>query len=294
MAPGAARKRVLAVAAVHDGVELGALLVERLGLSAEAARRLVAQGGAYVDGRRERAPTRRLRAGEKITVYEAPRVEEGPASNPLPGTHPAAFEVAYVDEHLAVVVKPAGMPSEPDRAGSSPSLAELVRGPFGEQARLMHRLDRAASGLLLVARSLSARRVLAREVAEHRLGRRYFALVGSAPEAPFAVLRSRLQTRAGRTTESQRPEAAMAETHVRYLRAGVAAHLLEVELRTGRTHQIRAQLAAQGLPLLGDDRYDGPLAPRLGLHAHVLVLPHPEGPRLELHAPLPAALRALL
>jgi 23S rRNA pseudouridine1911/1915/1917 synthase len=279
-------KHVLTVLGAEAGVTLAGLLGARLELSPELALRWVTGGGVYLDGRRCRDPQTALEPGQRVLAH-APEVAAEPAPEP---------ELAFCDRWLAVLVKPAGMPSTPTRRGGLPrSLAEFALERLGHRARLMHRLDREASGLLLVSlRGGKSRRALSQQVSGHRVQRLYLALVQGIVAEPRLVLDGALSRSRGRTRVSTDPRARPAETHVSLLGQGQDRSLLQAELRTGHTHQIRAHLAHAGLPLLGDARYGGPPAPRLALHAHCLRLRHPRGGTLELHSPLPDDLRQLL
>lgn len=280
------RKHALQVIAAEDGLALARFLALRLALDEEEAAALVAGGSLFLDDRRQRDPATRLRAGQRVVLRhaEAPLAPE------------AELQVAYREAALAVVEKPAGLASTATRGGGEPTLEELARRTLGPSARLAHRLDREASGLVLVTLGREGQREAARALASGALGRRYLALATGVLDAGELTLRGRLAVRGGRTVESADPRAREAVCHARLLAAaaGREACLLEVELETGRTHQIRAQLAAAGHPLLGDPRYGGPPAPRLALHAHALSLARGDGARLELRSPLPPPLRELV
>lgn len=276
-------KHVVTVLAVDRGSPLGRLLVERLAWSSSRVAWHVRRGAVYVDGRRCRDATRELMVGQKITVHEHAAKES--ATSP-----PAA--PAFVDDDVVVWDKPSGMPSIPTRRGGEVSLEELARKHGGEAVRLLHRLDRETSGLLLAVRSRRAGTVLTEQLRQHDLAREYFAIVTAQPAALAWVIRKPLLARGGlaRVDASGKP----AVTHVRLLRQCGGCALLALALETGRMHQIRAHLASEGMPLLGDTRYGGRAASRLALHAHRLRFVHPEGGEIDVHSPLPAQMRRLL
>ena len=274
-------KHVLTVTGAEAGLGLAAFVAARLALEVAQAEAWVRAGSVYLDGSRERRPETRLRAGQSVTA-RAP--EAAPA--------PPQAHLVYRDAELAVVDKPAGLASMPLRQGGA-SLQDQLGDLLGPEARLLHRLDRDTSGLLLCAVSGQARRELSRAVAEHRLLRRYLAVVQGELDGE-RVIRSRLSARGGRVGSSQDPRAAEAVTRVWPLRRLGGRTLVEAELLTGRTHQLRVHLGEAGLPIVGDDRYGGPPAARLALHAHRLQFEAPGGRRLDLHSPLPVELRALL
>jgi 23S rRNA pseudouridine1911/1915/1917 synthase len=290
-------KRVFLVTGAEEGAALGAILAARLGPALEPGRvgELVRGGSVYVDGRRTRDVDARLRPGQRVILHaEGAPSTAGPA---LP------VRIVYLDEDLAIVDKPEGVPSTPTRAGGVLSVEELLAAALAQgaprRAHLHSRLDLEASGLLLASLSPRARRSLAAAFAEGRTHRRYLALVdGTVAAGAELDLRSRLGVSGGKTRRSDDPRAHPAETRARVVPGaspGDGRTLLSVELSTtGRTHQIRAHLSEAGLPIVGDLRYGGPAAPRLALHAHALVVPHPDGRRIDLHSPLPSSFRALL
>jgi 23S rRNA-/tRNA-specific pseudouridylate synthase len=169
---------------------------------------------------------------------------------------------------------------------------------------LVHRLDRNVSGVVLTAKTSKAAARLARLFRERdgALEKRYLAWVVGVPQPTRGDLRSHLLRLGGLTraldagAEEDGEGGAAREAHLLWERRGVGAKAarLEVRLHTGVTHQIRAQLAHAGHPLLGDVKYGGPRGPRIALHAWRLAFPHPVGgARTEVCAPVPADLLAL-
>jgi 23S rRNA pseudouridine1911/1915/1917 synthase len=280
-------KHVFTVTSAEALLSLRELLQRRLALSAATGGEWIAGGSVYVDGRRCRDPGSTLRAGQRVVAHD-PGVSGATAGLPI----------VYRDAQVAVVDKPAGMPSQATRQGGEITVEDMVRAELGSEARLLHRLDLEASGLLLVSLDVASRPALAQQVARRELARSYFAVVAGALDvtdgrAPL-VIRSRLAVRGGVTRSSDDPRARDAETRVWFLRRHRARSLLRVEIVTGRTHQIRAHLAEQGLPIVGDGRYGGSSAARLALHAHALRFTEPDGGVIDLHSPLPAELRRCL
>jgi 23S rRNA pseudouridine1911/1915/1917 synthase len=211
--------------------------------------------------------------------------------------------IAYEDEHLLVVDKPAGLVVHPGAGRASgtlvQALAGYVAGGEPERPGIVHRLDRDTSGLMVVARSEEAHRRLQNLVRRRELERGYLALVRGRPrswrgqiEAPIGRDRSD-PTRQSLDTDSPRD----AVTHFEVLDLLPAHALLTVRLETGRMHQIRVHLAAIGLPVVGDRVYGVPEPglERQFLHAARLAFAHPfTGERIEVESPLPADLEATL
>jgi 23S rRNA pseudouridine955/2504/2580 synthase len=157
----------------------------------------------------------------------------------------------YENEEILVIDKPAGLPSQPGE-GVRVSVVEAVERDFGFRPFLVHRLDKETSGCLIVARSGSAAAKWTRRVEARELNKTYRAIVRGEPLGRSGVFSESVPTRGGEKN---------AETSWRLLGSFGAPEAperysyLELELGTGRTHQIRLHLAAHGLPILGDDRH---------------------------------------
>jgi RluA family pseudouridine synthase len=202
-----------------------------------------------------------------------------------------SLSVIFCDEALLVVDKPAGLHSLPD--GYDPSLPH-VRGllePEYGRLWMVHRLDRETSGVLVLARSAEAHRALNTQFEQHLVRKVYHARVVGLPQWQETTVRLPLRPNAGhrhRTiVDAQRGKPAV--THLRVLERFEAGALVEASPETGRTHQIRAHLAALGHPIVGDALYGGGVSPAgLFLHARSLQVTHPlSGDRLQFTAEYP-------
>jgi 23S rRNA pseudouridine1911/1915/1917 synthase len=213
--------------------------------------------------------------------------------------------IAWEDEHVLVVDKPAGLVVHPGAGHAEGTLAQLLAGKAagGEDSRrpgIVHRLDRDTSGLMLVARNERAHRALRRSLAERRIEREYLALVRGHPPARSGTIEApigrhpRTRTRMAVGGSAARP----ARTHFTLERSLPGASLLRLRLETGRTHQIRVHMQAIGHPVCGDPQYGA--AGMFGLsrqflHSARLAFAHPvSGERIEVASPLPADLGAAL
>lgn len=235
-----------------------------------------------------------------------------PLRLPTPGERlpvpPAAFPVVYEDDALLVIDKPAGTAVH-GGSGVSFGVIEQLRAsrPDAPFLELAHRLDRGTSGLLMIAKKRSALVALQDMLRESRGRKRYLALVAGDWVNDRQHLRQPLLkwlTASGERRVKVDALGKVAHTIISLKKRFGRYTLLEAELRTGRTHQIRVHLASSGYPIVGDDKY-GPdelrvRFARLGfnrmfLHAAHLEIPHPlTGEPLDLHAPLPAACEKLL
>jgi 23S rRNA pseudouridine1911/1915/1917 synthase len=215
------------------------------------------------------------------------------------------FTVAYEDEHLLVIDKPAGLVVHPARGHRQGTLAQLLAeriagGEDATRAGIVHRLDRDTSGLLVLARSEEAHRLLQAALRERHLQREYIALVEGHPPARSGTIEAPIgrdpRARTRMTVGGHFPREARTRFTLERTLARFA--LLRLQLDTGRTHQIRVHLQAIGYPVAGDPEYG--TAGRLGLqrqflHATRLAFPHPFGGHpVEVSSPLPADLRAAL
>jgi 23S rRNA pseudouridine1911/1915/1917 synthase len=214
------------------------------------------------------------------------------------------FTIAYRDEHLLVVDKPAGLVVHPARGHRQGTLAQLLAplaaGGEPERAGIVHRLDRDTSGLLVVARSEEAHRLLQQALAQRQIEREYLALVEGRPPARSGTIEAPIgrdqRVRTRMTIGGARPREA--RTHFTLERPLPGTSLLRLRLDTGRTHQIRVHLQAIGHPVCGDPEYGTPGLlglRRQFLHATRLAFDHPiSGERIEVSSPLPADLQAAL
>jgi 23S rRNA pseudouridine1911/1915/1917 synthase len=243
--------------------------------------------------------------GEEIALIPPPAADVA-----RPAAQRMALEVVHEDASLLVIDKPAGLivhpgAGNPDRTLMNGLLAHAPQLRQVPRAGIVHRLDKDTSGLLVVAKTLSAQAQLAAQLADRSVKRTYLALVHGEPPAHGTVDAAigrdpRSRTRMAVTTRG-RP----ARTHYKVIERfeGIARSgftLLQCRLETGRTHQIRVHLQHIRHPIVGDPVYQrgaraGVKFPRQALHAAALELSHPRsGKRMDWSAPLPADMKKLL
>jgi tRNA pseudouridine32 synthase/23S rRNA pseudouridine746 synthase/23S rRNA pseudouridine1911/1915/1917 synthase len=194
------------------------------------------------------------------------------------------LDVLECDRHVLVINKPPGLLSQADRTGD-PDVLSLAREHIdaakkdGGKARLVHRLDRPASGVMVLARSSNAARNLSRQFREHTIEKRYLALVeGRVTGIGQCVDYLLKENQQVRVVSADHPDGKRAELSWQSVAQSGGLSLLQVQLQTGRPHQIRVQLSERGHPICGDLRYgatrelDGQ---NLALHSFYLAVEHP-------------------
>lgn len=295
------------------GERLDAFLARRLGLSRSRIVRLIASGHVLVDGERPR----------KSDLVETGQAVEISVPPPAPTTaEPEAIplDVVYEDADLVVVNKPAGMVVHPARGHAGGTLVNALLHHVADlsgiggalRPGIVHRLDKDTSGLLVVAKNDASHHALSDALRARAMRRLYLAAAwGHLPESSMTVDAPIGRHPTDRLRMAVVDGGRRAITRLRVRESWVAAELLDVSLRTGRTHQIRVHLAHIGHPVVGDSAYGsgwergmtGPgrawarelarRVPRQFLHAAELAFAHPRtGAPMRFRVPLPADLEA--
>jgi 23S rRNA pseudouridine955/2504/2580 synthase len=283
------------------------LLRELKGVPKTHVYRVIRSGEVRVNSGRAGADTR-LVEGDQVRV---PPVRVADAAPPAP---PREFPLIHEDDHLIAIDKPAGVAVHGGSGVSFGVIEQLRRArPQAKFLELVHRLDKETSGLLLLAKKRSALTALQDQLRQRGMGKTYAALVSGDWPASRKVIDLALH----KTTDAlgERQVRVVAADHaegrrsvslvaVRQRLSGYS--LLDVTIKTGRTHQIRVHLAHEGHAIVGDPKYGdfvrnrelarGPLQfTRMFLHARALAFDHPaSGERVQLDAPLPADCARLL
>lgn len=284
-----------------SGTTVAAFVKQRATVAWSIAKRYVTSGKVFVDGACVTAIDYRLASGQMVELRKAA---------PRPPDPKREGVLVYDDAHVVVIDKPAGVNSVPYEDRETDTAMDLIRGAWrrlGKPAttialHVVHRIDRATSGLLMFAKSKRAEIGLAAQLRDHTIARRYRCVAHGAVASrriESFLIADRGDGLRGSTSHQGRGKRSI--THVESDRALRGATLCTVRLETGRTHQIRIHLSESGHPLVGEQvyirDYTGPViaSPRLLLHAATLGFDHPiTGERIELASELPADFTAVL
>lgn len=289
-------------------------LAEASGLSRERIKALMAEGAVLVGKTIAKNPSAKMQPGAHFTIQVPPATEAEAQPEDIP------LDIAFEDEHLIVINKPAGMVVHPAAGNQSGTLVNALLyhcagqlSGIGGVARpgIVHRIDKDTSGLLVVAKSTAAHEGLAKQFADHTITRRYLAVCNGFPAPESGTIEGVI----GRSSGNRKKMAVLdddssrgkhAITHYKILKKMNNSSLVECRLETGRTHQVRVHFASIGHALLGDPAYGRttaslrPILQRLrfvrqALHAATLGFNHPvTGTYLELHAELPDDMQELI
>ena len=311
-----ASERIIEGNLSNPTARLDKALAEASGLSRERVKALLGEGRVLIEGKPAAQASAKLPEGTRWAIHVPEAKPLAAAAQDIP------LVIAFEDEHLIVVDKPAGLVVHPAAGNLDGTLVNALLhhcagqlSGIGGVARpgIVHRIDKDTSGLLVVAKSTAAHEGLARQFADHSIDRAYLAVCGGRPLPPAGTIRGAI----ARSTSDRKKMALVgpniagsrgkhAVTHYRTLQALESATYLECKLETGRTHQVRVHLASIGHALVGDPVYGRSPAPirpiiaRLGfarqaLHAARLGFIHPvSGERLGFAAKLPVDMRELI
>ena len=278
----------------EPGATLAAFVKARAAVAWSVAKRQILAGKVFVDGACVTAIDRRLAAGEVVELRrDAPRPRD-PAREGV---------LIHDDAHVVVIDKPSGVSSVPYEDRETGTAMDLVRGAWRRAGKpattvalhVVHRIDRATSGLLMFAKTKKAELGLAAQLRAHAMERSYVCVAhGEVASRRIESVLARDRGDGLRGSTTRRDQGKRAVTHVEARRALLHATLCDVRLETGKTHQIRIHLAEAGHPLVGEQVYirdfAGPIltSPRLMLHAATLGFEHPvTGARIALSSQLP-------
>lgn len=263
--------------------------------------RLIRSGGVFVNGTPVISPSYEVSPNDDVHVRLPESIPEDVTLRP----EAIDLDIVFEDEHLLVVDKPAGLAVHPGAGRTDGTLANALIHRFPnisqvgdpERPGIVHRLDADTSGLMVVARTPSARASLSEAIRTRSVDRRYVALVAGRPRHSAAVIEAPIRRDAGNPTrQAVNPSGRPARTRYRitqtFGQGARSVSLLELKLETGRMHQIRVHLQSIGHPVVGDETYGArirlPGLTRQFLHAYRLAFTHPSsGEMLRFESPLP-------
>ena len=294
-----ARYLTLSITPELAGAEVNTLLRRTLGLSGTVLRRIKwLEDGITLDGARVNVRVR-VREGQTLAARLTP---PAPASGVVPAEGP--LDILYEDWDLIVLNKAPGVLVHPGHGHFDDTLGNFLMYHYkitGEESDFhpVHRLDKGTSGLVVIAKHPHAQEKLKKQLHSGAFRRVYLAVCDGAPPALSGMIDAPIgQTEGSLMAREVRPDGQPARTRYKVVRPLGSRTLLELELETGRTHQIRVHMAHLGCPLTGDFLYgteNRALIARPALHSAELELAHPvTGERLRFAAPLPADMAALI
>jgi 23S rRNA pseudouridine1911/1915/1917 synthase len=278
----------------QPGLTVAAFIKAQCGVAWSVAKRHVTSGKVFVDGERVTEVDHRLAVGQQVELrMAAPRPRDPEREGVL----------VFDDAHVVVIDKPAGISSVPYEDRETGTAMDLIRGAWRRMGKpatsvplhVVHRIDRATSGLLAFAKTKRAELGLAAQLRAHTMERMYIC-VAHGVVTPGRIESNLVADRGDglRGSTSHAGQGKRAVTHVSVRQALRGATLCEIRLETGKTHQIRIHLAESGHPLVGETVYIRDYrstlipSPRLMLHAATLGFEHPvTGERVSLSSPLP-------
>lgn len=274
----------------QSGARLDHLLRREWGLSRRQLTRLKKQPGQVLVNGRDAWLSSRLMAGDHIVVAMAEHLDPAPPE-------PIALEIIYEDQDLLIANKPAGMVSHPTKGYTEGTLANALTWHWqqrGEErpARLVTRLDRETSGLVLAAKTAWSHYRLS----QGKIYKQYLAITRGIPDPPQGEINQPIGRLPDLNKRGVDPEGKSALTKYAVIKIGKNMALVRLEPVTGRTHQLRIHMAWLGCPLLEDFMYGSRegLMDRTALHAETLAFIHPStGQSLEFSAPMPEDMQAL-
>ena len=280
------------------GLEVNTILRRHLHLSGTVLRRIKwLSDGIMVDGQRVTVRYR-VQAGEVLSVR---LTDPAPTSGTVPT--PGPLDLIWEDEDVVVVNKPPGLLVHPSHGHFADTLGNFLMYHYQQTGQdcdfhPVHRLDKGTSGLLVVAKHPHAQEQLKQQLHTEAFRRVYLAICDGQPPAPSGTVDAPIGLAPDSRARAVCPDGQSARTHYRVLQSWEGGSLVELQLDTGRTHQIRVHMAHLGCPLTGDFLY-GTEQPekiaRPALHSHQLSFTHPiTGEHLAFTQPLPEDMAALL
>lgn len=270
--------------APKPGARLDVFVHEELKISRNFAARLGEQGKVLVNDRKQK-PSYKVRTGDIVAVDFDP--------SELVVTEKLDLPIMYEDDDVVVINKPEGVLSHSKGAFNPEATVATFMEPYlqdldGERGGIVHRLDRATSGVMICAKNEAAMSWLQKQFADRKVQKKYVAIIEgtldpSEAKIDMAIARNPRNPKTFRVDPNGKP----AQTHYKIAKHDKEHSLVELQPATGRTHQLRVHLGHQGHPIVGDIFYGGEEYERLMLHAHKLEIILPNKTRKEFVAEIP-------
>jgi len=273
-------------ATVISHQRLDQFVAENFGLSRSQAVKKIQNNLVRCNDEVVKKASKKLKSGDMVSLQEEKVIEKDPSPKKFPIPH-SPFPILYEDTSCFVISKPAGIAVHPADSHNEPTVVDILKETTGRDPHLAHRLDKGTSGCLLVALSPQSCEALQKQFKDRTISKQYLAIVTGVPEPREATidapvgrsLLDRTKMSLFRTGKSRE-----ASTTYRVLSESQKASLLQCDIHTGRTHQIRVHLSAIGHPILGDEKYASEesrkISKELGieqpcLHAEILEFTSP-------------------
>jgi 23S rRNA pseudouridine1911/1915/1917 synthase len=277
---------------LEESLTISRFLKEQSPLSGRSLRKYFFKGLVFRNGKKAHSETL-LKAGDRITVYAITESQDSLEAEPIP------LKIIYEDQNLLVLDKPASLAVHPSGSIKSGTLANGVAYYFNNiglksKVRPVNRLDYGTSGLILFAKNAQTQNSLSEAIKEGRIERIYYAVVAGVVKAERGIIDYSIsETNGARQVAA---DGKFALTEYRTIQRYKDASLLEINIQTGRTHQIRIHLNAIGHPIYGDSKYGKktPAIKRPALHAGKLIFHDSAFKIPELQAPWPADFQNLI
>jgi 23S rRNA pseudouridine1911/1915/1917 synthase len=264
-------------------------------LSRASGSKLIEQGKVTVNGTPQTKAGYKLRPGDQVAVnFDLKQLEDIPT---------ISLKVLYEDDDCVVVVKPIGLLTHskgefnPEATVESWLRARIKQPIETPRGGIVHRLDRATSGVMICAKTPEALRWLQRQFAQRKTKKTYYAVVSGHLKEPEAIIDMPIERNPkAPATFRVGAQGKHASTAYKVIEANEDYSLVELKPETGRTHQLRVHLSHLGHPIVGDYMYGGAPSERMMLHAYSLeiALPNPDHPKLTFHAPIPKEFKKMV
>lgn len=279
------------IAVIESKTRLDIVLAEKFpAISRSFLQKLCSNDQVLVNGKPQKSGHKLLPHDKIEILYDMDAIEK---------IDDIDLPILYEDDNVVVINKPPGVISHArGRYWNEPSVASFVRqltGQDGERAGIVHRLDRATSGVMICAKTTSAMAFLQKQFADRQVEKTYIAIIEGHMKPPTAIIDMPIERNPkAPATFRVGPNGKPAQTQYKSISQNGDYEMLELIPKTGRTHQLRVHLKHRKHPIVGDRLYDGKDYDRLMLHAHRLKLRLPDDTEHVFEAPIPTVFKNIM